>query len=137
MLAMKPIFVLLLLFTLGCSEKQVYESSDTHTPTESSVSSDTLPEKNQAQAPASAYKNYAGVYKMQGASFDEVAISEENGKLFAQASGEQKVEIYPDTAHTFNVPAFNAKIVFAPDTGSTFSGITVWLEGNGLKGKKI
>jgi hypothetical protein len=73
---------------------------------------------------------------MQGASFEEVAITQENGKLFAQAKGERKVEIYPEKENSFDVPAFNAKITFTGEADSAFSDVTVWLEGNELKGKK-
>jgi hypothetical protein len=63
-------------------------------------------------------------------------ISSENEKLYAQATGERKVEIFPEKEHTFSIPAFNAKITFNQATDSTFSDITVLLEGNELKGTK-
>jgi hypothetical protein len=126
----KQLLPILLVITLGCSEKQVYESSASQTATAAEV-----PAKA-AATPAVNYDKYVGVYKMQGASFEEVAITQENGKLFAQAKGERKVEIYPEKENSFDVPAFNAKITFTGEPDSAFSDITVWLEGSELKGSK-
>jgi outer membrane lipoprotein-sorting protein len=125
---MKQLAILLLVFSLGCTEKQTYESADTQT-----AAADVS--KSEA-APTTDYAKYVGVYKMQGASFEEVAITQENGKLYAQAKGERKVEIYPEKENIFNVPAFNAKIAFTDPSEDGFSGITVLLDGSELKGKK-
>jgi outer membrane lipoprotein-sorting protein len=126
---MKQVSILLLVLALGCTEKQVYESS-------ASEATTTDVSAKPTEAPAVSYDKYIGVYKMQGASFDEVAITQEGGKLFAQATGERKVEIYPEKENTFNVPAFNAKITFNEPSGDAFSGISVWLDGAELKGIK-
>jgi hypothetical protein len=125
---MKQFAILLFAFALGCTEKQTYESADKQTAAEVYAG----PEA----APATDYARYVGVYKMQGASFEEVAVTEENGKLFAQAKGERKVEIYPEKENTFNVPAFNAKATFTDLSDGNFSGITVLIDGGELKGKK-
>jgi hypothetical protein len=126
---MKQLSILLFVFALGCTEKQTYESADTQTAA-AEVSTKSEP------APATNYARYVGVYKMQGASFEEVAVTQENGKLFAQAKGEQKVEIYPEKDNTFNVPAFNAKATFTDPSEESYYGITILLDGNELKGKK-
>jgi hypothetical protein len=123
---MKLPFLLLVLFTLGCSEKQVYESQ--------TMAASAAPAATTASA--GVYEKYAGTYQMQQASFDQVAVTLEDGKLFAQASGEKKVEILPEKDHTFSVPAFNAKITFIQAADSAFSEITVLLEGNKLKGTR-
>jgi hypothetical protein len=126
----KQLLPILLIIALGCSEKQIYESSASQTAATAEV-------PTQAEAtPTVHYDKYVGVYKMQGASFEEVAITQENGKLFAQAKGERKVEIYPEKDNSFNVPAFNAKITFNDQSDNAFSGISVWLDGNELIGKK-
>ncbi len=127
---MKQLSMLVFVLAFSCTEKQVYESSTTQPAAKADVSA-----KSDA-APAKDYSKYAGVYKMQGASFDEVAITAEEGKLYAQATGERKVEIYPEKENTFNVPAFNAKITFTDEGSEAFSGITVWLNGGELKGRK-
>lgn len=128
---MKQLLILsLTLFTFNCSEKQLYESSNTQTaavaeaPTQSAVT------------PGVNYEKYVGVYKMQDASFEEVAVTQENGKLFVQATGERKVEVYAEKENTFDVPAFNAKITFTQQADSAFKGITVLLDGNELQGLK-
>ena len=126
----KQLLPILLVITLGCSEKQVYESSISQTAATAEVPTQS------AATPAANYDKYVGVYKMQGASFEEVAITQENGKLFAQAKGERKVEIYPEKENSFNVPAFNAKITFTGEADSVFSDIAVLLDGTELKGKK-
>ncbi|QHT67040.1 hypothetical protein GXP67_10470 [Rhodocytophaga rosea] len=116
--------LLLLGIAAGCSEKQIYESQTmaaTVAPAVSGISS-------------GAYEKYTGTFQMQQASFNEVAITTENGKLFAQATGERVVEIFPEKEHTFSIPAFNAKITFIPTADSTFTEITILLEGNELKG---
>jgi hypothetical protein len=124
---MNRVSIIFLVIFAGCSEKQLYESSGIVTATQVTSQMAGVPQD---------YKPFVGVYKMQGASFDEVAITQENGKLFAQATGEQKVEIYPEKENTFNVPAFNAKITFTNQSDEGFSGITVLLDGTMLEGKR-
>jgi hypothetical protein len=123
---MKLPFMLLVLLTLGCSEKQIYESQ-----TVAALAAQVVTTVSDG-----VYEKYVGTYQMQQASFNEVAVSSENGKLFAQASGEKKVEIFPEEEHTFSIPAFNAKITFIQAADSAFSEITVLLEGNKLKGTR-
>jgi serine-type D-Ala-D-Ala carboxypeptidase/endopeptidase len=83
------------------------------------------------------YERFIGVYKMKAASFDEVVITQENGKLYAQASGEQHVEIYPESDNTFLAPTFNAKITFKNQSGTIVARITILLGGAMLEGEKI
>lgn len=118
--------LLSLVIMAGCSEKQIYESETMAAiaaPAVSGISS-------------GAYEKYTGTYQMQQASFNEVAITAEDGKLYVQASGEKKVEIFPEKEHTFSIPAFNAKITFNQAPDSTFSNIIVLLEGTELKGSR-
>lgn len=127
--------LLSLSITQSCTEKQTYESSDTAT-AEVAATAEKLPDTTN-DARAKEYEAYIGTYKMEKASFEEVAITRENKQLFAQATGERKVEIYPEAKDKFAVPAFNASILFNKDEAGTVTGITVFLEGNELAGKKI
>jgi erythromycin esterase-like protein len=120
--------------TQACTEKQSYESSDTAT-TEVSASDEKLSDATNDMAKE--YEAYVGTYKMEKASFQEVVITKENSQLYAQASGEKKVEIYPETKDKFAVPAFNASILFKKDDAEKVTGITVFLEGNELAGIKM
>ena len=98
---MKSLSALLLLLTLGCSEKQIYESDTTTASAAQTILT---------ASPNTAYEKYVGVYKMQGAGFEEVTITQKDGKLFVEATGEKKVEIYLQKENTFHVPAFNATL---------------------------
>lgn len=122
---------------VSCSEKQIYESSATQAASiENTVTQDTVAQHMAGKAAVINFTRYEGVYKMESASFDAVAVTHEDGKLFAQATGEQKVQIYPEKDHIFSVPAFNASITFTRQADSTFSGIIVLLDGKQLKGNR-
>lgn len=116
--------LLSLTIAAGCSEKQIYESEEIN----ASAATVAIP----ISSPQ--YQKYTGTYQMQQASFAEVVITSENGKLYAQATDEKKVEIFPEKGHTFSVPAFKATLSFIQADDSTFSGISILLEGNMLKG---
>ncbi len=132
---------LLLIMLLGlntiqsCTEKQSYETTDT-AEAEVSTSTEKVSDST-SDAKAKAYEAYVGTYKMEKASFQEVVITRENSQLYAQATEEKKVEIYPESNDKFAVPAFNASVLFNRDQAGTVTGITVFLEGNELPGKKI
>jgi TPR repeat protein len=125
---MKQLSFLFLLVVLSCSEKQLYESSSAEP--NSQVN-------EQATNETAAYDAYVGEYQMQDADFDKVLITQEDGKLYVQATGERKVEIYPQGENSFNVPAFNALITFKDSSGKSFSEITILLNGAELIGKKL
>ena len=132
-----PVFLFTLFalnVTQSCIEKQSYETSNT---VEAEVSTST--EKVQdsiIDAKTNEYEAYVGTYKMEKASFQEVVITRENSQLYAQATGQKKVEIYPESNDKFAVPAFNSGILFKKNDSGAVTGITVFLEGNELTGTK-
>lgn len=123
------LFSIIVTIVCSCSEKQLYESA--------TIQTETIDTPIQvAEIPAINYDKYVGMYKMQGASFEEVRITQEGGKIYAQATGERKVEIFPEDKNTFRVPAFNAILTFTSQKDKMFSGITVRLDSNIFEGKK-
>ncbi|MDO1447202.1 hypothetical protein Q0590_13110 [Rhodocytophaga aerolata] len=125
---MKQLSFLFLAVIVSCSEKQLYESS---IPASGSAAYEQLP------AEMVTYDAFVGEYQMQGADFDKVLITQENGKLYVQATGERKVEMYLQGENSFNVPAFHALITFKALADSSFSDIRILLNGTEFIGKKL
>lgn len=126
--------VLLAAFTGNCAKKQVSQSSmSTDSQTQQTQTNTTAT----ATEPASAYMVYAGKYKMQSNDIDFITIMVEGNRVFGQAPGQPKTEIKPDGKDTFNVPDFNAKIIFTRDSNQKVNGLTLYINGAEVSGSKV
>lgn len=61
-----------------------------------------------------AYKMYVGKYQMSPTRI--LDITEENSRLFGEPTGEQKVELHPESEHVFILKEFSGKVTFIVDT---------------------
>lgn len=79
-------------------------------------------------------KRYVGGYNL-FPNFD-IDITTENGKLFAQASGQPNIEIYPETETVFYYKVVEAKIEFIPDENGKFNNLILFQNGREMPGKR-
>lgn len=75
-------------------------------------------------------RTYVGKYTAEGAPFEAVLITLENGKLQGEAVGQGKAELMPDTkaADTFNAVGYDATVTFARDADRRVTKLTLRLQ---------
>ena len=78
---------------------------------------------------------YIGAYElMPGFS---IVISNEGGHLMGQATGQPKIEIFPESETNFFLKVVDAQIIFDLDASGKITGLTLLQGGQKLPGKKI
>ncbi len=80
------------------------------------------------------YKNYTGVYELSPA-FAITIITEDN-KIFAQATDQEKYEIYPEAENKFFYKIVEAKIEFFKDENGNVNKLVLYQSGRELPGIK-
>jgi Domain of unknown function (DUF3471) len=80
------------------------------------------------------YDDYVGEYE---APIGILVITHEGDKLFGQPKGESKEELVPQDDGSFSVTNVNAVVKFARDDKGKVIEVTVLLNGQEMKGKKI
>ena len=66
-----------------------------------------------------------------------IAITEENGKLMCQATGQEKLELYPENETKFFLKVVDAKINFFANEEGKFDKMTLYLNGREITGTRI
>lgn len=79
------------------------------------------------------FKTYAGEYEVNG----KVTITTENGKLYLQAPGQPKAELYPSSETEYFMMTDNIRIVFVKDERGAVNELTAHFGGRSLTGKRI
>jgi CubicO group peptidase (beta-lactamase class C family) len=79
--------------------------------------------------------NYVGEYQL--APNFVLTVTVENGKLFTQATGQQKVEVTPDGKDVFVLRAAGAKLTFQRDESGKVTGLVLNQGGRDLPAPKI
>jgi CubicO group peptidase (beta-lactamase class C family) len=82
----------------------------------------------------SVYKNYAGRYTL--AIGSDVEVTTDGEHLFAQISGQEKIEILPESEVKFFSKKVNADISFELDKNNKVIGFTLFQSGNYIKAVK-
>ncbi len=90
-------------------------------------------ERTLAKVDPKLYEAYAGEYEVNG----KVTVSTENGKLYLQPPGGQKMELYPSSETEFFALTENVRIVFVKDEQGAVSGLMAHFGGRSLDGKKV
>ena len=80
------------------------------------------------------YDDYVGEYE---APIGILVITHEGDKLFGQPKGESKEELLPQDDGTFSVTNVNAVVKFVRDDKGKVIEVSVMLNGETMKGKKI
>ena len=79
-------------------------------------------------------EQYVGLYEIQPEF--KIAITKEGKQLFAQATGQDRFEIYPENDTVFYPTIVEAKIAFQLGKG-TVESLTLFQGGQEMLGKKI
>lgn len=81
------------------------------------------------------YDTYVGEYQMTPNLV--VAVFKEGDKLMTQATGQPKLELFPESETTFLLRVVNAKVTFVRDSLGQVTGIVIHQGGRDTPGKKI
>lgn len=92
------------------------------------------PNPNVVEVADSILSSYVGVYELQPGF--NISISKEAKQLFAQATGQDRFEIFPESDTLFFLKAIKAKISFQVNQGDVQS-LTLIQRGQEMPGKKI
>src|SRR5690606_36436186 len=86
------------------------------------------------ELPESTLSKYVGVYEL-SPDF-KISVTREGNQLFAQATGQDRFKIYPETNTLFFLTVVEAKISFQLKEGGV-EGLTLFQGGQNMPGKKI
>lgn len=93
------------------------------------------PEKTSIAVDAATLQQYAGSYELQPGFVIEVTT--QGNRIFAQATGQEKFEIYAEKPGTFFLKVVKASIDFNKDAGGVVTSLTLHQGGQDIEGKKI
>jgi D-alanyl-D-alanine carboxypeptidase len=97
--------------------------------------SEPLPQQRQAvKVDPSVYDAYAGEYAVTPAF--SIAITREEGQIFAQATGQPKFEIFPESESRFFLKAVDAEIEFVRGADGKVTGLVLHQNGQDVPGKR-
>jgi hypothetical protein len=83
----------------------------------------------------SSYKLYVGKYQMSPTRV--LTITEADNKLFGEPTGEQKVELHPESEHVFTIKEFKGKVTFVVDAKGEVTQALINLQDKDVVAKKI
>ncbi|GLQ12167.1 penicillin-binding protein [Devosia yakushimensis] len=78
---------------------------------------------------------YAGEYQL-GPEF-HLTVTAENGRLFVKASGQDKFEVFPESATRFFYRQVDAQISFETDASGAATGLILHQNGQDIAGRKL
>ena len=93
-----------------------------------------IPIHNEIQLESEILKRYTGVYEIQPG-FD-IVITLEGNKLMSQATGQQKIQIFPESQTKFFLKVVDAQIEFVENEKGVFESIILYQGGQEISGKK-
>jgi hypothetical protein len=82
-----------------------------------------------------AYKIYVGKYQMSPTRV--LTITEENGQLFGEPTGEQKVKLHPESEHVFTIKEFKGRVTFIVDAKGEVTQALINLQNKDVVAKKM
>jgi hypothetical protein len=80
-------------------------------------------------------EKYVGAYRL--APNFILSVTLENGQLITQATGQQKVEIYPETESEFFLKIIDAQITFVTDDSGTVTHLILHQNGRDMPAEKF
>jgi CubicO group peptidase (beta-lactamase class C family) len=92
-------------------------------------------ESPEVKVATAVYDAYVGEYEL--APGFVLAITKEGEKLMAQATGQPKVEIFPESETKFVLRVVDAQITFVKDEGGRVTGLILHQGGRDVPGKKV
>ena len=104
-------------------------------PEAGTLTGEPLPRAHQAvQVDPALYDAYAGEYELRPGF--SIAVSREGGRIFAQATGQPKLEIFPESESRFFLEAADAQIDFVRGADGKVTGLVLHQNGRDLPGKR-
>lgn len=93
------------------------------------------PVKKEIQLSAELLKKYEGEYELQPGFI--LTISTEGTKIFAQATGQQKLELFAEKEDEFFLKQVEAALRFIKDADKKITGVILYQNGSEIEAKKI
>lgn len=94
-------------------------------------------ERIQIDVPAETLARYVGIYAMEAAPDFRLTVTQENGALFVQATGQQKFPVYPDADNKVFYKVVDAQITFTPAADGEAGYLVLHQGGANQKAKKV
>jgi CubicO group peptidase (beta-lactamase class C family) len=96
----------------------------------------TVPEvKKEIAVSTDVLSKYTGIYELTPQF--SITIFVEDGKLFGQATGQQKAQLFPQKKDYFFLKIVDAQLEFTKDESGKINSLTLFQGGQQLKGKKV
>jgi CubicO group peptidase (beta-lactamase class C family) len=93
-----------------------------------------IPARTEISVSTEVMKQYAGVYEIQPG-FD-LTITLEDGHLMSQATGQAKVEIFPESQTKFFLKVVDAQLEFISDGDGKYNSLILYQGGRQIEGKR-
>jgi hypothetical protein len=91
-------------------------------------------ERKEVKLDPALYDQYVGEYEL--APGFAVVITKEDGKLMGQATGQPKVELFPEAETKFFLKVVNGQVEFIKDAAGKVTGLVLIQGGQKLPGRK-
>lgn len=88
-----------------------------------------------AKVDPSVYDAYVGEYEIENVG--KVTVTKEDDRLYAQLTGQPKVELFPRSETEFFLKVVQADIIFTKDKDGRVTGLTLKQSGVSMTGKKV
>jgi CubicO group peptidase (beta-lactamase class C family) len=92
-------------------------------------------EKKEISVAPVVLEKLAGVYEL-NPQF-KIAVTSEDGKLFAQATGQGKAQVFPSSETVFFYKVVDAELVFQRDESGTVTGLVLKQNGRDMPAKRL
>jgi len=92
-------------------------------------------EQKEVKVDSKIYDSYAGEYQV--APTFTVTVTSENGKLMAQATGQEKFELFPTSETDFYLKVVPASVTFVKDADGKVTELILTQNGRKTSGKKV
>jgi CubicO group peptidase (beta-lactamase class C family) len=92
-------------------------------------------ERKEVKLDPALYDRYVGEYELAPGFF--IIITKEEGKLMGQATGQPKVELYPEAETKFFLKVVDGQVEFVKDEGGKVTGLILIQGGQKLPGRKV
>lgn len=94
-----------------------------------------IEEPKQVKVPEQLLNSYVGKYKLAEGFY--ITITVEGDRIFEQATGQQKFEIFPETATKFYLKVVPAEIEFFMNEKGKVHKLVLYQNGNEVPGEKV
>ena len=116
-------------------KKQVIFKNDNETSIGKEIDKDPPAEKKELQLSPTILKQYIGKYELQPGFIIEITV--DDTKIFEQATGQPKFEIFAEKEDSFFLKVVSASIIFSKDDNGKITSLTLNQGGKKMIGKKV